>query len=84
MVGDRRFEMEGTAPRKGLHALRLEVTDPRTGDRLKVEALPDSGFLALLIRPCPRGIVGPSRRRRTSGRDPRRVVQPAQLAYHRL
>ncbi len=54
VVGDRRYGGAGGAggagasARLGLHAHRLELTDPRTGDRLEFEAPPDPKLLALV------------------------------------
>ena len=50
IVGDKRYGRPGTGSRLGLHALRLEVTDPRTGERLGIEAPPDAKLLALVRR----------------------------------
>ncbi len=46
IVGDARYGVAG--PRLGLHALRLSVTDPRTGRRLEFCAEPPAAFTALL------------------------------------
>ncbi len=50
VVGDKRFGTAAAAPRMGLHALRLEVTDPRTGQRLTLDAPAPAELLALLHR----------------------------------
>lgn len=46
IVGDKRYGVGGG--RLGLHAQRLEITDPRNGQRRAFEAAPDSALLRLL------------------------------------
>ena len=49
VVGDPRYGTAG--PRLGLHALRLQISHPRTGEILLFEALPPDDFLALIEPP---------------------------------
>lgn len=48
VVGDKRYGSAGLDGRLALHAMRLEVTDPRTGLRLVFEAPPPDKLLALV------------------------------------
>lgn len=48
VIGDKRFKTDGASKRMGLHALRLEITDPRTGDRLSFEAPADPKLMGLV------------------------------------